>query len=248
MSKIFKSLVASILIICLVHTRKQRGSGDCGDESRRLPTDKGPEMCDSQGREHWRQIKHWISSSPSSFGVLAAFSVITLLISSFLVYDVERSSTSPYCKGEGCRNLDPEGTNCKEPEGVQEVLSRNIKNDDLNVEGTLTMFRSTKCSSNWVRWERVDGSAKVEANPKIRPDGVPHEDAVDIADQFGEASAGEVTWSAMVTDRGDTCMAISFIDPSDGSVIDHVMDHDDNGNRKYEYCSVGNPGDGGGEN
>ena len=91
MSKIFKSLVAPILIICLVHTRKQRGSGDCGDEPRRLTSDKGPQMCDSQGREHWRQIKHWISSSPSSFGVLAAFSVITLLSKLEKEPDVEHS-------------------------------------------------------------------------------------------------------------------------------------------------------------
>jgi len=140
-------------------------------------------------------------------GILLVVSVVAFLYSSLIVYQVERGSSGPFCIGVECQGKNPDGTNCKND--AQNLLSKPVYDSDSGVTGTLTLKHSQNCQANWVRWSGSSGDAGVLNNPQIWPkDGSTN--PVGIADQFNGPSSGTDTWSGMISDKGDTCIDISF--------------------------------------
>lgn len=140
-------------------------------------------------------------------GMLLVVSVVSFLYSSLIVYQVERGASGPFCVGIECQGKNPGGTNCQND--AHDLLSKPVYNSDLGIEGTLTLKHSQNCQANWVKWSGNSGDPGVLNNPQIWPkDGSAN--PVGIADQFNGPSSGTDTWSGMVSDKGDTCIDVSF--------------------------------------
>lgn len=143
-----------------------------------------------------------------AIGTLLVISMAAFLYSSFIVYQVERGASGPFCIGVECQGKNPEGTNCQSD--AQNLLSRSVYDSDLGVMGTLTLKHSKNCQANWVRWSGSSNDSSVLNNPQIWPKGKKNT-PVGIADQFDGPSSGTDTWSGMISDRGETCIDISFL-------------------------------------
>lgn len=144
----------------------------------------------------------------SIVGIFLVISVAAFLYSSFIVYQVERGASGPFCIGVECQGKNPEGTNCQSD--AQNLLSKSVYDSDSGITGTLTLKHSQKCQANWVKWSGGSSDPSVLNNPQVWPkDG--STDPVGIADQFNGPSSGTDTWSGMISDKGDTCIDISFL-------------------------------------
>lgn len=140
-------------------------------------------------------------------GILLTVSVASFLYSSLIVYQVERGASGPFCVGIECQGKNPGGTNCQND--AHDLLSKPVHNSDLGITGILTLKHSQNCQANWVKWSGSSGDSSILNNPQIWPkDGSAN--PVGIADQFNGPSSGTDTWSGMVSDKGDTCIDVSF--------------------------------------